>query len=75
MITGDHPETALAIAQELHIARPHDRVVSGQMLDSLSDAAFATEVGSISVYARVTAEHKLRVVRALKAEGQIVDPD
>ena len=72
MITGDHPETALAIAQELHIAGPLDRVVSGQMLDSWSDEALTAEVGSISVYARVTAEHKLRVVRALKAGGQIV---
>lgn len=72
MITGDHPETALAIALELHIAGPQDRVVSGQMLDSLSDAALAAEVDTIAVFARVTAEHKLRVVRALKAGGQIV---
>ena len=72
MITGDHPETALAIAQELHIAGPESRVMSGQGLDSLTDDALAAEVGSISVYARVTAEHKLRVVRAVKAGGQIV---
>ena len=72
MITGDHPETALAIATELHIARPQDHVISGQMLDSLSDQALAVEVGVIPVYARVTAEHKLRIVNALKADGQIV---
>ena len=72
MITGDHPETALAIAQELHIAGPESRVMSGQGLDSLTDDALAAQVSSISVFARVTAEHKLRVVRALKAGGQIV---
>ena len=72
MITGDHPETALAIARELHIAEADGRVVSGRELQALSDDALAAQVDQISVYARVSAEHKLRVVRALKQRGQIV---
>jgi Ca2+-transporting ATPase len=72
MITGDHPETALAIARELHIATEDGRVVTGQELNDLSDADLAAQVDQISVYARVSAEHKLRVVRAWKARGQIV---
>lgn len=72
MITGDHPETALAIARELHIAGDDDRAVSGQELNQMSDDDLATRVDRFSVYARVSAEHKLRVVRAWKARGQIV---
>jgi len=72
MITGDHPETALAIARELHIAAETDRAVSGQELDNLSDEQLADQVDQISVYARVSAEHKLRVVRAWQGRGQIV---
>ena len=72
MITGDHPATALAIARELQIADHTDRAISGQELNELSDAALAEQVDQISVYARVSAEHKLRVVRAWKARGQVV---
>lgn len=72
MITGDHPETALAIARELRIASSEDRVVTGQVLDALSDDQLAEQVDRISVYARVSAEHKLRVVSAWKRRGQIV---
>ena len=72
MITGDHPATALAIARELGIASDGDRVVSGQELDAMADAELAAEVGRIPVYARVTAEHKLRVVRAWKSRGEVV---
>lgn len=72
MITGDHPETALAIARELHIAGDDDRAISGQDLNEISDNDLATQVDRFSVYARVSAEHKLRVVRAWKARGQIV---
>lgn len=64
MITGDHAETALAIARELHIAADTDQAVSGQELDQLTDEQLAADVDKISVYARVSAEHKLRVVRA-----------
>jgi len=72
MITGDHPATALAIARELHMATDTERVVTGQDLNSMSDETLASQVEEISVYARVSAEHKLRVVRAWKSQGQVV---
>lgn len=72
MITGDHPATALAIAKELGIAGPADRVVSGQELQAVSDADLSALVTGTAVYARVTAEHKLRIVTALRAGGQVV---
>jgi Ca2+-transporting ATPase len=72
MITGDHPETALAIAQELHIADATSRVMSGQELDAISDEQLAEQAEAVAVYARVSAEHKLRVVRALKSRGHVV---
>ena len=72
MITGDHPATALAIARELHMARPGDAAVSGSELDRMSDDELAERVDQIPVYARVSAEHKLRVVEAWKRRGQIV---
>ena len=72
MITGDHPATAWAIARELGLALEHDRILTGQELDRLSDTELADAVESVSVYARVSAEHKLRVVGAWKARGQVV---
>jgi Ca2+-transporting ATPase len=72
MITGDHPITALAIAQELQIARERERAVTGQDLDALTDQQLAEKVEQIGVYARVTAEHKLRVVRAWRGRGDVV---
>ncbi len=72
MITGDHPATAMAIAKELGIASETDRVVTGQELEAMSDDDLATNVEHIAVYARVAPEHKLRVVRAWKARGEIV---
>jgi P-type Ca2+ transporter type 2C len=71
MITGDHPATAAAIARELGIG-DGGRVVTGVELDSMSDADLAAQVDSISVYARVSAEHKQRIVHALKKRGEIV---
>lgn len=72
MITGDHPETALAIARELGIAGALDRVVTGRDLDALTDDALVAEAGAIAVYARVTAAHKLRVVQAWQRRGEVV---
>lgn len=72
MITGDHPATALAIARELRIAGENDRAVTGQELNVMSDDQLAEQVDQIAVYARVSAEHKLRVVRAWKGRGQVV---
>jgi Ca2+-transporting ATPase len=72
MITGDHPATAAAIARELGIATDSDRIVAGSELESMSDQELEEQVERIAVYARVTAEHKLRVVRAWKSRGQVV---
>jgi Ca2+-transporting ATPase len=72
MITGDHPETARAIALELGLAHANDLVVAGNELDGLSDDELRKRSPQIAVYARVTAEHKLRIVRALKANGAVV---
>ncbi|MGB8346890.1 MAG: HAD-IC family P-type ATPase, partial [Ktedonobacteraceae bacterium] len=72
MITGDHPITAGAIARELGISRENERALSGPELERADDAALREIVRDISVYARVSPEHKLRIVRALKANGEIV---
>lgn len=72
MITGDHPDTARAIARELGILTHGDEVVVGRELDHMSAEALGQRVHKISVYARVTAEHKLRIVRAWKAHGAVV---
>jgi Ca2+-transporting ATPase len=72
MITGDHPETALAIAGDLGIAGPQSQVMSGKDLDLLDEAALHARAGSTAVFARVTAAHKLRIVRALKTGGAVV---
>lgn len=72
MITGDHPKTALAIARSLGIALESDRALSGIELDRLSDADLGEAAGEVAVYARVTAEHKLRIVRALQSAGAVV---
>ena len=72
MITGDHPETAFAIAKKLGIASQKNEVVSGNELDRLSDSEFAKTVEHRSVFARVTPAHKLKIVRFLKENGSIV---
>lgn len=71
MITGDHPHTATAIAQELGLPIA-EGVLAGTDLDRLSDEDLMIRVLKASVYARVTAEHKLRIVRALKANNAVV---
>jgi P-type Ca2+ transporter type 2C len=72
MITGDHPHTALAVARELAIAGQDDLAITGLELDRLSDEELQRRVSRAAVYARVSAEHKLRIVRAWKAEGGVV---
>jgi Ca2+-transporting ATPase len=72
MITGDHPATAIAIARELGIARPEDVAVSGNSLDDLTDDQLEECVEQYPVFARVTAEHKLRLISALRARHQVV---
>ncbi|MEG4501035.1 cation-transporting P-type ATPase [Microcoleus sp. F10-C6] len=72
MITGDHQLTAKAIAYDLGIAREGDRVLSGQELEKLSQEELKQHVEQVSVYARVSPEHKLRIVQALQSSGKFV---
>ncbi|HEX9863140.1 MAG TPA: cation-translocating P-type ATPase [Candidatus Bathyarchaeia archaeon] len=72
MITGDHKLTAVAIAKEVGIFRENDLVLTGVELDKLGDTEFAQEVEKVSVYARVSPEHKLKIVNAWKKNGHIV---
>lgn len=71
MITGDHPLTATAIAEELGIANG-EKVLSGQDLANLSLEQLEKQVNNVAVYARVTPEHKLKIVEALQNRGHIV---
>lgn len=72
MITGDHKDTAVAIAGELGVLNGHGKALAGAELDRLSDDDLVRAVDQVSVYARVSAEHKLRIVKAWKARGAIV---
>jgi len=72
MITGDHKNTALAIAHALDIAEDPSQAISGAELDVLSDKELRHRARTLRVYARVSPEHKVRIVRALKAQGNIV---
>lgn len=72
MITGDHKLTALAIARELKIYTEGDRVITGKELDRMSDAQLENAVADVSVFARVSPNHKLRIVRAFKKRNCIV---
>ena len=72
MITGDHPLTAIAIAHQLGIATPQDYSLTGQELETMSDAELERAVEKVSVYARVSPEHKLRIVKALQKRGDFV---
>ncbi|HEX8908658.1 MAG TPA: cation-translocating P-type ATPase [Anaeromyxobacteraceae bacterium] len=71
MITGDHPVMAAAIAAELGIAGEGARAVVGTQLQRMDDAQLRETVREVSVYARVAPDHKLRIVRALSANGEI----
>ena len=72
MITGDHKVTAGAIAQELGIIQPGDEALDGNDLNSLTDEALREKVQSVNVYARVSPEHKVRIVTAVKENNNIV---
>ncbi len=72
MITGDHVVTASAIARELGILQDGDLAITGAELDDMSDDELDTKVESISVYARVSPENKIRIVQAWQRKGQVV---
>jgi len=72
MITGDHIDTAVAIAKDLGIVSDASQAITGAQLDKISDEEFKTRVKDISVYARVQPEHKARIVDAWKNLGNIV---
>ncbi len=72
MITGDHVVTASAIAKELGILSEGDRAITGAELDAMSDQQLDQEVEHISVYARVSPENKIRIVKAWQHRGQVV---
>lgn len=72
MITGDHRDTAAAIARELNIIENDDEVITGRELDGISEEEFSHAILKYSVYARVSPEHKVRIVKAWKSKGKIV---
>lgn len=71
MITGDHKITASAIAREIGILQDGDRAVEGSELEKMTDEELRNEVEHISVYARVSPEHKIRIVRAWQDRGHV----
>ncbi len=72
MITGDHRDTAYAIAKELDICKSDDEVITGAELSKMDDERLASEVERYHVYARVSPEHKVRIVKAWKSKGKTV---
>lgn len=72
MITGDNPITAYAIAKNLNIANDVKEVLSGKELDQMSDELLQKKISFYHVFARVTPQHKVRIVKALKANGEVV---
>ena len=71
MITGDHKDTAAAIAKELGILSPEGEAITGAQLNDMSDEELKQNIETFSVYARVQPEHKVRIVKAWKAEGKV----
>ncbi len=71
MITGDHKDTAVAIAMELGIIKDSSEAITGSMLNEMNDEEFENNIGKYSVYARVQPEHKVRIVNTWKKKGKI----
>lgn len=72
MITGDHAETAFAVAKEIGLAQNKSQVLTGDKLSLLTDTQLEKDIGKFTVFARVTPEHKVRIVKAFKKLGKIV---
>ena len=72
MITGDHKLTAVAIARELDICRPGDLAITGEDLDFMPQELLEQDIDKFSVYARVSPEHKMRIVKAWQKRGMVV---
>lgn len=72
MITGDHRETAFAIAKKLNIARSESQCMTGEEIDQADEETLKERVKQVSVFARVSSDHKVRIVRAFKSLGNIV---
>ena len=72
MITGDHAATAAAIAKQIGILRPDGLVMEGASLESMSDTDLSSQIGQIDVFARVSPQHKVRIVETLREAGHIV---
>jgi len=72
MITGDYPDTARSIAQEIDLLRPGGMVLTGTELNELSDAQLVERVEGVDVFARVSPQHKVRIVEALRARDHVV---
>jgi len=72
MITGDHKDTAYAIAKRLGIIENHQQIITGAQLNQISDEDFIKEVNNYKVYARVSPEHKVRIVKAWQANNKTV---
>ena len=72
MITGDHIATAKAIAKDLNILAPHDKAITGKELDQISQEQLVKDIKKYSVFARVTPEHKVRIVKAWQSAGNVV---
>ncbi len=72
MITGDHKNTAVAIAKELGIAESIEQSITGSEIDQLSDEEFSRRINDFRVFARVSPEHKVKIVKAFKSHGNIV---
>lgn len=72
MITGDHALTAKAIAKQLTIANEHSEVITGRELDKISDLELEKKLDDVTVFARVSPEHKLKIVKALQRKGHVV---
>jgi len=72
MITGDYPNTARAVAESIDLLEPGHQVMTGHQMDELDDSSLEEQVAYTDVFARVSPEHKLRIVEAFRARNEVV---